>query len=62
MERAVEMWSLDRLGLLSLMLAATLAVAVVRDWRVIEMVAGLALLPAVALTAFRAIIDSLRRL
>jgi hypothetical protein len=53
------MWSFKRLALLTLLLAGTFGIAVLQDWRVVEMVTGIGLLLALSVTVFRAVIDSL---
>jgi hypothetical protein len=58
-EGTFTVWSFRRLALLSLVLAGALGLAVFRDWRVMEMVTGLALLPVFAVAVFRAVLDSL---
>lgn len=58
-EGTVTVWSFRRLALLALALAGTLGIAVIRDWRVVQMVTGLTLLPVFSLAVFRAVLDSL---
>jgi hypothetical protein len=58
-EGTIPMWSFKRLALLTLLLAGTFGIAVLQDWRVVEMVTGIGLLLALSVTVFRAVIDSL---
>ena len=55
------MWRFDRLLLSSAALAAVLGIAVARNWRAVQMLAGLAIVVAVPFAAFSAFIESLPR-